>query len=562
MRRREKHSEQTIDETLPSSEVNTSENTEDESAKWRQLSMPNSTIHQDDIWKNISVIDQPLPSRKERFSKPEKPKKSKEKHSSKKIDTSPTDPTIVEDTTPVATENSKELTATELIEPLDGISELIEEIEARLAIASTEENSSNEDSIDEALSMASSMPIENEPEVVANEVMTHSANMENKVKVENENLGKKQKAPKQKKQLAKKTRGKLPLGMVFDGNTLIFTEIQSIKNGYRARKLVIRGLSNIRFPIDDDKANEFTEILREILKREQWKKRKVVMSAPSEYVMLRHITVPKMAKKVLTVAIKSEVDNNVSFPFENPRYDYVLLEDTCIAEPGEEHQDVIVVAAPGLDLERYVNCARQAGFVPQRIEPGILGIQRLIMNSVEKIEKKQLDVVLHLRFNGTEFGFFEGENLLFMRHMDQKPADYPHQEFQNFGEVGSGENLQSNNQVTSINLLPGEVEDFDVHAYAADLGYEIDRSLNFVHYNLIKNDTTVPLLYLISAMLEIDPIVTALQDRLEQEVRVIESQLLFERPEREANPDATPWTVESARFAATALGMSLPEVSG
>ena len=150
-----------------------------------------------------------------------------------------------------------------------------------------------------------------------------------------------------------------------------------------------------------------------------------------------------------------------------------------------------------------------------------------------------------------------------MRHMEQKPADYPRQSFAFYTPDDEPETVpQAEGEVPPQSTLPGVTEEFDVSSYAADLGYEIDRSLNFVHYNLIKNDTTVPLLYLITAMLEIDPIVTTLQDRLEQEVRVIESQLLFERPEREVSPDETPWTVESARFAATALGMSLPEVSG
>ena len=567
MRRREKQREKTTESTIPFSEVHSPDSTEDESSKWRQLSMSDASSDQDDVWKTLSVLDQSLPSRKERFSKPLKPKKSKDKRSFKNEQPLPSNTLPVEESEPVVEENETYLTSPEVVEPLEGISELIEEIEAQLAHAELESDGSStefgvEDSngIDE-IPIGIPLPTESKAQVELDEGITLTSDLQNESPKLMEQAVKKQKQPKQKRQLANKARGKLPLGMVFDGNTLIFTEIQPIKNGYRARKLVIQELPEIRFPIEEEKVNEFTNILREILKREHWKKRKVVMSAPAEFVMLRHITVPKMAKKVLDVAIKSEVENNVSFPFESPRYDYVLLEETCIAEPNEENQNVVIVAAPGIDLERYVNCTRQAGFFPIRIEPGILGIQRMIMNSGEKIEKKQLYVVLHLRFDGAEFGFFEGENLLFMRHMDQKPTDYHREDFQNFGQRDEQEEIPSKNDIkTPINALPGEVEDFDVESYSADLGYEIDRSLNFVHYNLIKNEATVPLLYLVNAMLDVEPVVTVLKERLEQEIRVVESHLLFERPDRENAEGETPWTVKSAHYAATALGLALPEV--
>ena len=567
MRRREKQREKTTESTIPFSEVHSPDFTEDESSKWRQLSMSDASSDQDDVWKTLSVLDQSLPSRKERFSKPLKPKKSKDKRSDKNEETLPTNSPPVKESLPVTEDNETKQSSPEVVKPLEGISELIEEIEAKLAYIELEADWSSaefgvEDSKEiEEIPMGVPLLIESNAQVERDEGIIQSPQLQNETLKLKEPPVKKQKQPKQKRQLANKARGKLPLGMVFDGNTLIFTEIQLIKNGYRARKLVIQELPEIRFPIEEEKVNEFTNILREILKREHWKKRKVVMSAPAEFVMLRHITVPKMAKKVLDVAIKSEVENNVSFPFENPRYDYVMLEETCIAEPHEENQNIVIVAAPGIDLERYVNSTRQAGFVPIRIEPGILGIQRMIMNSGEKIGKKQLYVVLHLRFDGAEFGFFEGENLLFMRHMDQKPADYPRQDFRNFGQGDDQEEAFPIKGINSpLNALPGEVEDFDVNSYSADLGYEIDRSLNFVHYNLIKNEATVPLLYLVSAMLDVDLVVTVLKERLEQEIRVVESHLLFERPDRENGEGGTPWTVESAHYAATALGLALPEV--
>jgi Tfp pilus assembly PilM family ATPase len=527
----------------------------DSTVNWHSLSEQTSADH-DVVWGNLSVSDEPMPSRKERFAKP---KKSKKQHE-------PKDQATAHQPAPLVPE--------EVSEPMEAVEELATPTpvwhtpEPVIAVPMSEPDELPIPEADEPImldvsaSFVEEVSVTRNEDVLANEALPSSPIPEKQPKAPKQKLSKQQKL-KPIKLTANKVRGQLPIGIALEGNTLIFSEIQRIKNGFRARRLVIKELADMKFPIEEGKADAFTEVLREVVQQERWKRRKVVVSAPAEYVMLRHITVPPMAKKVLQVAITAEVENNVSFPFEHPKYDYVILEDSCIAEPGEDNLNVIVVAAPSLDLERYVNCMRQAGLVPIRLEPGMLGMQRMVVTSGEVIEKKQLYVVLHLRYNGAELGFFEGENLLFMRHMEQKPADYPRQSFAFYAPDDEPETVpQAEGQVPHQSTLPGVTEEFDVSSYAADLGYEIDRSLNFVHYNLIKNDTTVPLLYLISAMLEVDPIVTALQDRLEQEVRVIESQLLFERPEREASPDATPWTVESARFAATALGMSLPEVSG
>lgn len=355
-------------------------------------------------------------------------------------------------------------------------------------------------------------------------------------------------------------RGQLPIGLVLEGDRLVFCEIAHYRNGFRAKRLVIRKLDGIRFPVEGESVIAFINELRGIVQNAGWRGRKVALSAPAEFVILRHITLPPMKNKMLKMAIQSEVEHNMSFPFANPRYDHVVLDaDSCIGQPDDPSMNAIIVAAGNDDLELYANCVRQTGLVPIRMEPCIMGIQRLVVTSGEVIERHQLYVVLYLRFDGVEFGFFEGENLLFMRHMDQKPSDYPRDQFANISREGEA---QLDDSMSLEGKLPDFIEEFDLASYASDLGYEIDRSMNFVHFNLIKNEARVSLIYLTSALLDVEPIVAVWQSHLEQEVRVIESQLIFDRPEHAPEPWETPWTVESAHFATDALGLALPEVSG
>ncbi len=375
--------------------------------------------------------------------------------------------------------------------------------------------------------------------------------------------GESPKGKKQKRSMALrvKARGKLPIGLSLEGDVLIGTEIERIKNGFRARTLMVKPLQGIRFPIPEEKIDEFTDMLREVVQIARWKHRKVVLSAPVEYVMLRHITVQPMKQKVLKIAIQSEVKNNLSFPFDDPHFDYKVLEDTCVKDPNDSNLDVVIVAAPGKDLEQYANCVRLAGLVPIRLEPGILSLQRLIQSSGESIDPKLLYAIVHLRYDGAEFGFFEGGTLLFMRHMEMRPDSYPH-DFFSGDEDASVLTTDALESGTQNDGLPGVIDDFEISAYSADLSSEIDRSLNFVHYNLIKNEMKVQLVYLVCAMLDTEPIVEAMQERMELEIRVIESQLVFERPEQSHVEGATPWTVEGAHYAVTALGLALPEVNG
>lgn len=366
----------------------------------------------------------------------------------------------------------------------------------------------------------------------------------------------------QVKEKKKKSHGNLPIGLVFEGNTLIFSEIQSIKSGFRGRKLYVKDLQDLSFPIAEDNTDKFTELVQEVVRDAGWKRRKVVMAAPSEYVMLRHTSIAKMSKKVLDVAIRAEVSTNLSFPFEEPYFDYVVLEESSISDTEADNLSVIIVAAPKNDLIRYASCVRRAGLVPVRIEPVILGIQRIVATKIGISDQKLLYAVLNLRFDGAELGIFEGDNLLFMRHIEQKPADYPRQSIPYFAESAMEEVAASELASNESTLLPGEVEDFDERSYASDLSYELDRSLNFVHYNLIKNGLTIGVIYIVSAIVDIDAITESLSGRLDQEIHVIESQLLFERPVQAPETFETPWTVRSARYAASALGLSLPEVKG
>ncbi len=296
----------------------------------------------------------------------------------------------------------------------------------------------------------------------------------------------------------------LPLGLDFDGDVFVISELKFRSSGatpkYDAKRVVWRQLNREGFWLDEDKQVLLRHTLLEIVREHRWKGRKVVLSAPSEHLLLRHLSLPRMPKHSLKLAVETELRYSLQLPFDNPIYDYALATNAHVASRHEGEQDVVVLALPRDEVIRASDVVRSAGLRPVRMEPNLLAAERMLGSDQVRAG---IYAILILREDGAELGVFDAGNLIFLRHVQGLPKGY---EFQK-------EPLTDNGQILG---------------YASDVSHEVERSLNFVQYNVLASGATIEHVYVFGTPSLMTITINLLQSRLDQIVRAVTPCLAIE----------------------------------
>ncbi len=297
----------------------------------------------------------------------------------------------------------------------------------------------------------------------------------------------------------------LPLGLAIDDKMFI-GEWKRIGDSYELQRCASMSLSSrdggnaLQTDVEATWTQD-VEGLRRAVRDHGWRGRRVALSLPAEQVILRHLSIPPLPKSKLKLAIRSELAMSAPLPFDDPIYDFGVMQGEfgMKQEPGGD-LDVVVVAASRSEVNWRVDLARQSGLRPVLVEPGLLSAERAALFA---LRVAQLRAFVVLREHGVEFGVFAGQDIMFMRHVAIRPADYI---------------------VSPFTRNPAEDEAsadvFDHQAYAVDLGYELDRSINFVQYNLLQGGQSISLLYVLAGFRLNESAMTHLNGRFEQQVLV------------------------------------------
>ncbi|GMK39550.1 hypothetical protein PCCS19_26040 [Paenibacillus sp. CCS19] len=131
--------------------------------------------------------------------------------------------------------------------------------------------------------------------------------------------------------------------------------------------------------------------LGELLFSHPWSSRLVHFAIPSQMVMMKTLKLPDLPNKQLEKRLHYEMKQSLSFPFEEPHYDYYRIgtvvadEEAAAIEVGLDHAatppaklcEVAVIAAPRALLEQYVGILTRAGLQPASFEVKSFSLARL-----------------------------------------------------------------------------------------------------------------------------------------------------------------------------------------
>ncbi|MDP5274304.1 type IV pilus biogenesis protein PilM [Chengkuizengella axinellae] len=183
----------------------------------------------------------------------------------------------------------------------------------------------------------------------------------------------------------------LPITSVNIGLTITSTGIRYVQ--LKAKKIVKTGFLPIEEGlIFDDEIQNFDILLAKIkpwIKQEKLTGKSIHICIPSTKAYIRSVEMPPAKGKMLKQMIQLEIETSIQLPFENPIYDYVILD-----QKKEDQNQVLVVAAPSSLVESYVMLFQKAGLKIKTVDLSSLSLYRVTNHIIKDIPQNLLLVYL------------------------------------------------------------------------------------------------------------------------------------------------------------------------
>ncbi len=153
---------------------------------------------------------------------------------------------------------------------------------------------------------------------------------------------------------------------------------------------------------------EFSQAVAQLVVGGKFRGRNAVAALPESQIFTRVVTLPKMSETEIDAAIKSEAQQYVPLPLEQTTLDYEVL---GTSEMDSEKIDVLLVAAPELLIQRYLNVLRRAGLRPVSLEPETMALSRSVVGDTSGSSA----MVVSLGAKTADISIFSGNALRFTR---------------------------------------------------------------------------------------------------------------------------------------------------
>ncbi|PKM83458.1 MAG: hypothetical protein CVU88_02885 [Firmicutes bacterium HGW-Firmicutes-13] len=216
--------------------------------------------------------------------------------------------------------------------------------------------------------------------------------------------------------------------------------------------------------------------LKVLLKRKHFKGNRVVTSISEEYVIFRHLVLPKMSFKELMEVMKYEAQKYINVPLKEVIYDWFPLRYM-----NEGEMEVLFVAAPRSIIQGYMEVMIRAGLYPVGIEVDVLALVRnfhFYMKAGKNTEgqENKSSILLNIGTKNSNMVIIEGRRYCFSRTVPLR------------GSYFTGKVMETDNMLWE--KVEYKKKDPDLLNYkgsvsaAVDLVKEIQRTIEYYLYQV------------------------------------------------------------------------------
>ena len=242
----------------------------------------------------------------------------------------------------------------------------------------------------------------------------------------------------------------------------------------------VRASAEASLPADAS-LNQITDLVRELIRRNPFRGRRVVAALPRGIVHMRHLRLPLMAETDLPAAIQSEAQR--LFPFD-PAESQLQHIPTGDLGHGMKAQDVILFAAKHADVDDFITAMSMAGIVLDALDVDSCATFRAVDRLIRKSESpNEVHAILTVGVRQSEIAIGHGSDIKLLRTI----GIGIHQFHEVLGrELGLGlEEAQSLRRQLSGGCVDGENDAVRaaacdaMRALVEDLGREIGRCIRY-----------------------------------------------------------------------------------
>lgn len=153
------------------------------------------------------------------------------------------------------------------------------------------------------------------------------------------------------------------------------------------------------------------EVLEEIVKTYQFKKREVLFTVPDAHVVLRKIPYPEgVSEMELQQHLYLEIGTNIILPFEHAVFDYGIYE-------REGEKDIVLIAAEQSFVNDYADLFEEIGLFPIAADVSIFCFMRLYEYVKHRPKIDEHTLFIQFDIQSAHFSFVHKDTPLLSQHL-------------------------------------------------------------------------------------------------------------------------------------------------
>jgi type IV pilus assembly protein PilM len=250
-----------------------------------------------------------------------------------------------------------------------------------------------------------------------------------------------------------------------------------------------------------------TQVLQSMMAKLEIKTKKVHLVLPSELIMVRFLKLPDIAHKDLNKLVDFEMKHNIHLPFDSPIYDFTKLNSNVEEVIGMHQCDVMLVAAPKELITEYDEVLTAASLQTLSMEFKALSLFR-VMEYSNIVDMNSAVLVIDINEHLSDLSIFHEGQLKITRSI---PLDFT---------IGAANSKVDEDQEL---FHPYVDQDTEFTNVCHDLGFEMERLINFYRYTLNNRDHEITRVLVAGDVPRLQALAMILAERLNLDIELMKS---------------------------------------
>lgn len=157
--------------------------------------------------------------------------------------------------------------------------------------------------------------------------------------------------------------------------------------------------------------------VREMLKKGQFKGRRVVSVLHSSQLHIKNVRLPHMSPAEMAEALQWEAKERFEFELPKGRIPYINAGE--VRQGAETRDEIILIAVPQQVIDEHLEILDEIGLQPDHIDPEPIAIFRTFERFLRRSKDEQtVSIIIEIGYSSTRVVVARGPQILFLKTID------------------------------------------------------------------------------------------------------------------------------------------------